>query len=195
MESLLTSQTATIQAGFISQNVPHRCGDGGIGGEVEGRSNKEALSVKVLAPAWPFSPRVVLAVFIVPSQSTQVYLKRKLEAFSVHHHDWDTGLRRAREDERTEYKVGMHQAYLNLCKQDFYSLGCNILRAWSESTTGNSPKEGIMGIIGSMLTADGQQFIVLRKPSIIIAQTAVWTGINIQLFLEPWKDLNDHQSK
>lgn len=60
---------------------------GGSVGRMERRSNKEVLSVKVLAPAWPFSPRVVLAVFIVPSQSTEVYLERKLEAFSVHHHD------------------------------------------------------------------------------------------------------------
>lgn len=40
---------------------------------MEGRSNKEILSVRVLAPAWPFSPRVVLAVFIVPSQSTGLF--------------------------------------------------------------------------------------------------------------------------
>lgn len=33
-----------------------------------------------------FLPSLVLAVFIVPSQSTQVYLEGKLEAFSAHHH-------------------------------------------------------------------------------------------------------------
>ena len=41
-----------------------------------------------------------------------------------------------------------------------------------------------MGIIGKMLTSDGQRFIVLGKTSIIIKQTAVWTDFHIQLFLE-----------
>ena len=55
-----------------------------------------------------FAPRVVLAVFIVPSQSTQVYLERKLEALPVDHHDRDTGFGRARDI--TRHSLGMHWA-------------------------------------------------------------------------------------
>lgn len=42
-----------------------------------------------------------------------------------------------------------------------------------------------MGIIGRMLTSDGQQFVVLPKPSIIIGRAAIKTDFHIQLFLKP----------
>lgn len=38
-------------------------------------------------------------------------------------------------------------------------------------------REGEVGIIGRRWTSDGQQFIMFRKPSIIIGQTAVWSEI------------------
>lgn len=68
----------------FKQNVPHRCGDRGISREDGGKEQQRGPFSPGLAS---FSPRVVLAVFIVPSQSTQVYLERKLEAFSDQHHD------------------------------------------------------------------------------------------------------------
>lgn len=85
---------------------------GGSAGRMDGRRNKEILSVQVLTPTQPFSPRVVLAVFIVPSQSTQVYLERELDTFTVHHHNWNTGLSRVRLDNRTEHKLGMHTKHV-----------------------------------------------------------------------------------
>lgn len=56
------------------------------------------------------------------------------------------------------------------------------------------PKEGIMGLIGRMLTSDGQQFILLGEPSIIIGQTATWTDFHIQLFLKPLTVMTTSQS-
>lgn len=92
--------------------MPHRCGDGGISREDGWKEHKEILSVQVLTPTQPFSPRDVLAVFIVPSQSTQVYLERELDAFTVHHHNWNTGLSGVRLDNRTEHKLGMHTKHV-----------------------------------------------------------------------------------
>ncbi len=131
-----------------------------------------------LAPTLPFSPRVVLAVFIVPSQSTQVYLERKLEAFSVHHHDWDTSFSRARVDWACTPSMSEFTQ-----TQDFCSLDCNILWAWSESTTGNGPK---------------RRYYVYNWKDLDIWWTAVhcawnakhhnwanWANFHIELFLEP----------
>lgn len=55
------------------------------------------------------------------------------------------------------------------------------------------PKEGIMGIIGGMLTYDGQQFIVLGKTSILIGQTTIWSDFHIQLFLESFTGMTTGQ--
>lgn len=55
-----------------------------------------------------FSPRVVLAVFIVPSQSRQVYLERKLEALTcVHHHEGESGFSRARAGHVSGFQSGL----------------------------------------------------------------------------------------
>lgn len=43
-----------------------------------------------------------------------------------------------------------------------------------------------MGVIGNVLTSDGQQFIVHKQPSIIIGQTAVWAYFHIWLFIGPF---------
>lgn len=51
-----------------------------------------------------------------------------------------------------------------------------------------------MGLIGRMLTSDGQQFILLGEPSIIIGQTATWTDFHIQLFLKPLTVMTTSQS-
>lgn len=128
-------QLLSKQDSLLKQNVPHRCGDRGISREGGRKEQQRVPFSPSLAPTWPFSPRVVLAVFIVPSQSTQVYLERKLEAFSVHHHDWDTSFSRARVDWACTPSMSEFTQ-----TQDFCSLDCNILRVWSESATGNGPK-------------------------------------------------------
>ena len=46
------------------------------------------------------------------------------------------------------------------------------------------PQEGAVGIIGRMLTSDGQQFVMVGKQCIVIGQTVVCTDFRILLFFE-----------
>lgn len=71
------------QDSLLTHNVPHRCGDRGISREDGGKEQQRDPFRPGLGPTRPLSPRDVLAVFIVPSQSTQVYLERKLEDLST----------------------------------------------------------------------------------------------------------------
>ena len=109
----LFRQLPSRQDSLLQQNVPHRCGDGGISREDGWKEQqRDPFSPGPHPFSLPFSPRVVLAVFIVPSQSTQVYLERELDTFTVHHHNWNTGLSRVRLDNRTEHKLGMHTKHV-----------------------------------------------------------------------------------
>lgn len=50
-----------------------------------------------------------------------------------------------RVDDRTDHKLGIHTEHVWVLFWNFQSLDCNIIRAWSESTTGNGLKRRYYG--------------------------------------------------
>lgn len=136
---------------LFKQNVPHRCGDGEDqqGRWREGVTKRSFQSGFSLQHGHSHPGLCWLSSLF--HHKAQVYLERKLEAFSVHHNARDTGLTRA-DQSRPEWMTD--QTINWACTQSvsgfihtqgFYSLDCNIMRAWSESTTGNGLKRRYYG--------------------------------------------------
>lgn len=86
-----------------------------------GRNNKEILSVQVSPQHWPFSHRVVLAVFIVPSQKHTGLFGQK---------NWKPSLSTimTETDDITAQTGHAHQACPTLLKLRIFIV-CDVLRA------------------------------------------------------------------
>lgn len=145
--------------------MPHRCGDRGGGREISredgGKEQQRDPFSQGLAPTWPSHPGL--------------YWLSSLFHHRAHRFIW-----------REIWKLGIHTKHVGVYSNSGFLPTVIFLKHVIRINNSKfPPKQGIVGIIGRMLTSDGQQFNVLGKPSIIIGQTTVWTDFHIQLFLEP----------